>query len=204
MSPEASGSVWWRYVRPAPTFPDELVAQASSPANLNGVPPRDQASLGSRSGSWCQVTPAGIPPAIYVGSPAEEMYSHAMRLLRALVIYIAVVFIGGALLAPWLYRLAQSFEHLTPQIANAPFHRFLDRSFLIFALAGLWPVLRSLGAASGSRAERSQHRPQPGECENQKRNGPETGGTERWQSGESNAQTTAQAGKATARAARRR
>ena len=71
-----------------------------------------------------------------------------MRPLRALVIYIAVVFIGGALLAPWLYRLAHSFEHLTPQIANAPFHRFLDRSFLIFALAGLWPVLRSLGVTS--------------------------------------------------------
>jgi len=71
-----------------------------------------------------------------------------MRPLRALVIYIAVVFIGGALLAPWPYRLAQSFEHLAPQIANAPFHRFLDRSFLIFALAGLWPVLRSLGVTS--------------------------------------------------------
>lgn len=67
-----------------------------------------------------------------------------MRPLRALAIYIAVVFIGGALLAPWLYRLAQLF----PQLANMPFHRFLDRSFLIFALAGLWPMLRSLGASS--------------------------------------------------------
>ena len=71
-----------------------------------------------------------------------------MRPLRALVIYIAVVFIGGALFAPWLWRLAQLFAHSIPQAANAPFHRFLDRSFLLFALAGLWPVLRSLGAAS--------------------------------------------------------
>jgi membrane protease YdiL (CAAX protease family) len=71
-----------------------------------------------------------------------------MRPLRALIIYIAVVFIGGALLAPWLYRLAQLFGHSFPQIANAPFHRFLDRSFLILALAGLWPVLKSLGATS--------------------------------------------------------
>lgn len=71
-----------------------------------------------------------------------------MRPLRALAIYIAVVFIGGALLAPWLYRLAQLFAHSIPQIASAPFHRFLDRSFLIFALAGLWPVLRALGATS--------------------------------------------------------
>jgi membrane protease YdiL (CAAX protease family) len=71
-----------------------------------------------------------------------------MRPLRALVIYIAAVFIGGALLAPWLYRLAQLFAHSFPQIAHAPFHRFMDRSFLLFALLGLWPVLRSLGATS--------------------------------------------------------
>ena len=71
-----------------------------------------------------------------------------MRPLRALVIYIAVVFIGGALLAPWLWHLAQLFAPSFPRIANAPFHRFLDRSFLIFALAGLWPVLRSLGMTS--------------------------------------------------------
>jgi len=71
-----------------------------------------------------------------------------MRPLRALLIYIAVIFIGGALLAPWLYRLAQLFGHFFPQVASAPFHRFLDRSFLIFALAGLLPVLRSLGVTS--------------------------------------------------------
>jgi hypothetical protein len=71
-----------------------------------------------------------------------------MRPFRALVIYIAVVFIGGALLAPWLYRFAQMFAQTFPQAAHAPFHRFLDRSFLILALAGVWPMLRSLGAAS--------------------------------------------------------
>jgi membrane protease YdiL (CAAX protease family) len=71
-----------------------------------------------------------------------------MRPLRALVIYIAVVFIGGALLAPWLYRLAQLSANPFPQLAKMPFHRFMDRSFLIFALAGLWPMLRSLGVTS--------------------------------------------------------
>ncbi len=68
-----------------------------------------------------------------------------MRPLRALVIYIAAVFIGGALLAPWLFWLAQQFARALPHIAGAPFHRFLDRSFLILALAGLWPLLRALG-----------------------------------------------------------
>ena len=71
-----------------------------------------------------------------------------MRPFRALLIYLAVVFIGGALLAPWLYWLAQSWAQLIPKIAGAPFHRFVDRSFLILALAGLWPLLRAFGATS--------------------------------------------------------
>ena len=75
-----------------------------------------------------------------------------MRPLRALVIYIVVVFIGGALLAPWLYWLAQAFAHSFPKIAAEPFHRFVDRSLLILALAGLWPLLRSLGVTSWREA----------------------------------------------------
>jgi len=71
-----------------------------------------------------------------------------MRPIWALVIYILVVFIGGALLAPWLYQAAQMGAHAFPKIAAAPFHRFVDRSFLILALAGLWPLLRALGAKS--------------------------------------------------------
>jgi membrane protease YdiL (CAAX protease family) len=69
-----------------------------------------------------------------------------MRPLWALLIYLAVVFIGGALLAPWLYWLAQ--HQPFPKIANAPFHRFVDRSLLFFALVALWPALRALGAKS--------------------------------------------------------
>jgi CAAX protease family protein len=71
-----------------------------------------------------------------------------MRPFRALVIYLAVVFIGGALLAPWLYWLAQSCARSIPAIAGAPFHRFVDRSLLILGLAGLWPLLRSFGITS--------------------------------------------------------
>jgi uncharacterized protein len=71
-----------------------------------------------------------------------------MRPFRALIIYIAVVFIGGAMLAPWLYWLAQTGAHIFPKIAAAPFHHFVDRSLLLLALAGLWPLLRALGATS--------------------------------------------------------
>jgi len=71
-----------------------------------------------------------------------------MRPLWALVIYIVAVFFGGALLAPWLYWIAQHFAPAVPKLAGAPFHRFVDRSFLILALAGVWPLLRALGARS--------------------------------------------------------
>jgi uncharacterized protein len=71
-----------------------------------------------------------------------------MRPLRALVIYIVVVFIGGALLAPWLYRLVQSMGHSYPEIAGMPFHRVVNRSLLILALAGLWTLLCAMGATS--------------------------------------------------------
>ena len=45
-----------------------------------------------------------------------------MRPLWALVIYIVVVFFGGALLAPWLYWLAQHFAIPFP---NLPAPRFI-------------------------------------------------------------------------------
>lgn len=70
-----------------------------------------------------------------------------MRPVRSLLIYVIVVFLGGALLAPWLYWLTQSAlpgSHL----AASPFHRYVDRSLLAIALIGIWPLLRSLGATS--------------------------------------------------------
>ena len=71
-----------------------------------------------------------------------------MRPLRTLVIYIAVVFVGGALLAPWLYWLAQHFAQEFPKIAGSPFHRYVNRALLGFALIGLWPFFKNLGATS--------------------------------------------------------
>ena len=75
-------------------------------------------------------------------------YRPPMRPLRALVIYVVVVFIGGALIAPWLYWLCQHFASAFPHLAASPFHRYVNRSLLGLALIGLWPLLRSLGATS--------------------------------------------------------
>ena len=61
-----------------------------------------------------------------------------MRPVWALTIYLAAVFVGGGLLAPWFYWAANGTGVLDP--ANVPpFHRFVNRSMLVVGLAGLWP-----------------------------------------------------------------
>jgi membrane protease YdiL (CAAX protease family) len=71
-----------------------------------------------------------------------------MRPIGSLLLFFLTVFVGGALLAPWLYRLAQwaGVEMLT----RMPFHRFVTRGMLVLALVGLYPFLRSLGVRSWS------------------------------------------------------
>jgi hypothetical protein len=79
-----------------------------------------------------------------------------MRPVRALLIYIVFVFLGGALLAPWLFWLAQSTAQAFPnafgqcfqKLAANPFHRYVDRSLLALALIGLPALSRALGAKS--------------------------------------------------------
>ena len=74
-----------------------------------------------------------------------------MRPLRSLAIYLAVVFLGGALLAPWLYWAAQWAGEQVPalrQIAGKPFHRYVNRALLGLAVLGLWPLLRGIGLRS--------------------------------------------------------
>ena len=75
-----------------------------------------------------------------------------MRPLRALLIYIIAVFVGGALLAPPIYWLAQSVAHAHPdfvaqhlsKVAHAPFPRYVNRSLMALALLGLWPLVKNL------------------------------------------------------------
>src|SRR6266481_4966939 len=83
-----------------------------------------------------------------LGSDRRSSYRSPMRPLPALGIYIIIVFLGGALVAPWLYWLTQSFAQAFPHLANSPFHRFVNRSLLGLALIGLWPLLHCLGARS--------------------------------------------------------
>jgi membrane protease YdiL (CAAX protease family) len=74
--------------------------------------------------------------------------SASMRSLKVVVIYLFAVFVGGALLAPWLYWLAQMFAESIPWIASQPFNRYVNRSLIGIALVGLWPLFKNLGANS--------------------------------------------------------
>lgn len=65
------------------------------------------------------------------------------QLLRALFSYLAAVFLGAALVAPWIYLVAQN---AAPDsfLAKQPFHRYVSRLLIVFALAGLFPLARDL------------------------------------------------------------
>lgn len=74
-----------------------------------------------------------------------------MRPLRSLLLYICAVFLLGALLAPWIYELTAwlgKSVSFFAKLSSKPFHRFVNRSFMVVALLGLWPYLRSLGIGS--------------------------------------------------------
>lgn len=67
---------------------------------------------------------------------------------RAVVLYVAGVFVAAALGAPWLYRFVQVAARHAPALAPLaahPLHRYLQRLVLVFALAGLPALLRTLG-----------------------------------------------------------
>ncbi len=75
-----------------------------------------------------------------------------MRPVRSLLIYAGVVFLGGALLAPWLAWGVRAMAAYLPELQNLadhPFHRYVNRSLLALALIGLWPLLRGLGVSAG-------------------------------------------------------
>jgi membrane protease YdiL (CAAX protease family) len=74
-----------------------------------------------------------------------------MRPIRALLVYLLLVFVLGALFAPYLFWAIQFVAGHFPGLqhtADRPFHRFVNRSLLALALIGLWPFLRGLGIRS--------------------------------------------------------
>jgi hypothetical protein len=88
-----------------------------------------------------------------------------MRPIRSLLIYLAAIALGGALLAPclaWLAQWAASQSPALSHLAGSPFHRFLARALLGVALIGLVPLLRNCGMLQWrALGLRNQRRPAP-------------------------------------------
>jgi len=70
-----------------------------------------------------------------------------MKPVRALLLYLAVVLLGAALVSPMVWHGVQAIGP-DSSLAHQPFHRYVNRCLLGLALAGLWPLLRALRANS--------------------------------------------------------
>ena len=74
-----------------------------------------------------------------------------MRIPRAFLVYLGVVFLGAALVAPWVYLAVQHAAQSSPSLsglASKPFHRYVNRAILVLAILGIWPLLRATGVSS--------------------------------------------------------
>jgi membrane protease YdiL (CAAX protease family) len=74
-----------------------------------------------------------------------------MHPVRAVCIFFIFVFLGAALVSPWLYQMtvwaSEAIPALEP-LAKTPFHRYVNRALLGLGLIGLWPLLRNIGIQS--------------------------------------------------------
>ncbi len=98
----------------------------------------------------CRVKHAGRSYNLLGGNASPEL-NRAVRPLVAIFLYLTAVLLGGALLAPWAWAFVQWLAAHSPALkplADAPFHRYVNRCFLVIALLGLWPFLRVIGASS--------------------------------------------------------
>lgn len=70
-----------------------------------------------------------------------------------ILLYFIVVFVGAALIAPRLYASAQFLETIHYRfsfLADAPFHRYVNRCLILLAILGLPSLFRGLGLQSKS------------------------------------------------------
>jgi len=86
-----------------------------------------------------------------VGEPPPVPLPRDRRPLLALAGYLVAVFVGGALLAPWLYAGVQALAPHVPaleSLSRMSFGRYVNRGVLITALLGLPLFLRAAGVRS--------------------------------------------------------
>ncbi|HEY6229520.1 MAG TPA: type II CAAX endopeptidase family protein [Verrucomicrobiae bacterium] len=66
-----------------------------------------------------------------------------MRSARALWGFLIFVFIGAALVSPWIYHACVAFG-----LTGIPFRRVVDRCLIVLAVVALWPFVKALGVRS--------------------------------------------------------
>lgn len=71
-----------------------------------------------------------------IRSPAVALPGRLPRLVGVFLVYLVVVFVGAALLSPWIWRAVHAL------VPHQPFHRYVNRCLIVLALAGLWPLHR--------------------------------------------------------------
>lgn len=74
-----------------------------------------------------------------------------MRRTGTVLVYVAGVFLVGALVAPIVFWSVQAIVSWLPNLrslAENPFSRFVSRTLMIVALAALWPLYHALGKPS--------------------------------------------------------
>jgi uncharacterized protein len=76
-------------------------------------------------------------------SDRTQRRADAQRVFGVMLLYIGVVFIVAAVLAPSTYNAVQRFAPGS-YLADQPFHRYVNRLILFLALLGLWPLLKEL------------------------------------------------------------
>lgn len=76
-----------------------------------------------------------------------------MSRLWNLAVFLLAIFVGGGLLAPWVWWGVQAFAGAGSEgwgrgLADHPFYRYVHRCLLAVALLGLVPFLRGMGVGS--------------------------------------------------------
>jgi membrane protease YdiL (CAAX protease family) len=78
----------------------------------------------------------------------------AVGAFAVLIVYLAAVFLGGAAVAPLLYKAVLALApHSTAAstLVGEPFYRYVTRSFMVIAILAFWPFFRAMGLRDSGR-----------------------------------------------------
>jgi membrane protease YdiL (CAAX protease family) len=105
------------------------------------------------------IAAAPEPPATAPSPAAKERSQPSV--LKAFFIYLFIVFVGGALIAPRFYATAQFLEGISRRfswIADQPFHRYVSRCLILLAIVCLPALFKAIGVRSAAALGLKWHR----------------------------------------------